>query len=92
MHARYIWHEHNSRWGYWLKLPFKNREVGTSSSGNQQNLNMLKDKLDQKLILLLIDYPIKPRKKDFLSKLYIDPLDLSSPTGVFLCCYVLTTV
>lgn len=53
---------------------------------------MLKDKLDQKFILLLIDYPIKPRKKDFLSKLYIDPLDLSSPTGVFLCCYVLTTV
>lgn len=35
MRARYIWHEHNSRWGYWLKLPFKNREVGTSSSGNQ---------------------------------------------------------
>lgn len=50
-----------------------------------------KAKLGQKLILPLSDYLSKQARK-IINKLFIDTLDLSFPTGVFLCCYVLTLI
>lgn len=50
-----------------------------------------KARLGQKLILPLSDYLSKQTsKKKKINKLFVDTLDLSFPTGVFLCCYVLT--
>lgn len=50
-----------------------------------------KAKRGQKLILPVSDYLSKQAKK-IINKLFEDTLDLGFPTGVFLCCYVLTLI
>lgn len=74
-------------------LIFKNSEVGTSWLEMKLHFKHAeKAKLSQKLILPISDYLSKQASKRIMNKLFEDTLDLSFPTGVFLCCYVFTLI